>query len=232
MLPWDQGGGEHPPQDSMSAQGWTRTRGRMALRVGHASPRIMGPATGVETGPVLMGWVPDGIPKSTVGSLQHPSGSPAPRISLGMHSHSTHPWSPSSSSWLMEEPQPQICTHPLMISLFSARMKCSFSGVRMHKENFCPVRLSPSTTSVHWFMLMVPCGRVVGCEGKEKGATLRREEQKSAQLSPKTSPGRYQDALPTSTQIHPWAVPSKQHSNRSSPLLGQWKEGTERMGTS
>lgn len=61
------------------------------------------------------------------------------------------------------------CTHPLMISLFSARMKCSFSGVRMHKENFCPVRLSPSTTSVHWFMLMVPCGRVVGCKGKGKG---------------------------------------------------------------
>lgn len=60
-----------------------------------------------------------------------------------------------------------------MISLFSARMKCSFSGVRMHKENFCPVRLSPSTTSVHWFMLMVPCGRVVGCKGKEKGITLK-----------------------------------------------------------
>lgn len=55
-----------------------------------------------------------------------------------------------------------------MISLFSARMKCSLSGVKMHKENFCPVRLSPSTTSVHWFMLMVPCGRVVGCKGKEK----------------------------------------------------------------
>lgn len=55
-----------------------------------------------------------------------------------------------------------------MISLFSARMKCSLSGVKMHKENFCPVRLSPSTTSVHWFMLMVPCGRVVGCEGKVK----------------------------------------------------------------
>lgn len=47
-------------------------------------------------------------------------------------------------------------THPLMISLVSARMKCSFSGVRMHKENFWPDRPSPSTTSVHWFMLMVP----------------------------------------------------------------------------
>lgn len=47
-------------------------------------------------------------------------------------------------------------THPLMISLVSARMKCSFSGVRMHRENFWPVRPSPSTTSVHWFMLMVP----------------------------------------------------------------------------
>ena len=45
-------------------------------------------------------------------------------------------------------------------------MKCSFSGVRMHRENFWPVRPSPSTTSVHWFMLMVPCGRVVGCKRK------------------------------------------------------------------
>lgn len=36
----------------------------------------------------------------------------------------------------------------------------------MHRENFWPVRPSPSTTSVHWFMLMVPCGRVVGCKRK------------------------------------------------------------------
>lgn len=105
-----------------------------------------------------------------------------------------------------------------MISLFSARMKCSFSGVRMHKENFCPVLLSPSTTSVHWFMLMVPCGRVVGCEGKEKGATLGREKQRSAELSPKTSPGghlnpTHRDALPTGNQIHLCAVPSKQQSS-------------------
>lgn len=47
-------------------------------------------------------------------------------------------------------------THPLMISLVSALIKCSLSGVRMQRENFCPVRASPSTTSVHWFMLMVP----------------------------------------------------------------------------
>lgn len=105
-----------------------------------------------------------------------------------------------------------------MISLFSARMKCSFSGVRMHKENFCPVRLSPSTTSVHWFMLMVPCGRVVGCKGKEEGETLRREEQRSAELSPKTSPGghqdpTHQDALPTDNQMHQCAMPSAQQSS-------------------
>lgn len=47
-------------------------------------------------------------------------------------------------------------TYPLMISLVSALIKCSLSGVRMQRENFCPVRASPSTTSVHWFMLMVP----------------------------------------------------------------------------
>lgn len=117
-----------------------------------------------------------------------------------------------------------------MISLFSARMKCSFSGVRMHKENFCPVRLSPSTTSVHWFMLMVPCGRVVGCEGKEKGATLGREKQRSAELSPKTSPGgqqdpTHEDALPTSNQIHLCAMPSAQQSSVPH-ILGHGPTGT------
>lgn len=89
---------------------------------------------------------------------------------------------PSSSSQL-KSPAGRGCAHPLMISLFSARMKCSFSGVRMHKENFCPVRLSPSTTSVHWFMLMVPCGRVVGCKGKERGERVRREGQMGTALA-------------------------------------------------
>lgn len=56
-------------------------------------------------------------------------------------------------------------SHPLIISLHSARMKCSFSGVRMHSEFFWPVRDSPSTTSEHWFMLIVPWGRVLGCRG-------------------------------------------------------------------
>lgn len=80
--------------------------------------------------------------------------------------------------------QPRACTHPLMISLFSARMKCSLSGVRMHKENFCPVRLSPSTTSVHWFMLIVPCGRVVGCKGKEKGVMFKEGKAGECRVEP------------------------------------------------
>lgn len=56
-----------------------------------------------------------------------------------------------------------IMSYPLMISLHSARMKCSLSGVRMHSEFFCPVLDSPSMTSEHWFILMVPWGRVLGC---------------------------------------------------------------------
>lgn len=56
-----------------------------------------------------------------------------------------------------------IMSYPWIISLHSARMKCSFSGVKMHSEFFWPVLDSPSMTSEHWFMLIVPCGRVVGC---------------------------------------------------------------------
>lgn len=52
--------------------------------------------------------------------------------------------------------------YPLMISLHSARMKCSFSGVRMHREFFWPVLDSPSMTSEHWFILIVPWGSVLG----------------------------------------------------------------------
>lgn len=50
----------------------------------------------------------------------------------------------------------KIRTHPLMISLFSPRMKYSCSGVMMHKEFFWPVLGSASMTSVHRFMFTVP----------------------------------------------------------------------------
>lgn len=56
MLAWNQGGGEHSPQDSTSAQGWVRTRGWMALGVRHASPRIMEPLPMVWV--PKMGWDP------------------------------------------------------------------------------------------------------------------------------------------------------------------------------
>lgn len=59
-------------------------------------------------------------------------------------------------------------SYPLIISLHSARMKCSFSGVRMHSEFFWPVLDSPSMTSEHWFILIVPCGRVLGCRTQQK----------------------------------------------------------------
>lgn len=58
---------------------------------------------------------------------------------------------------------PLAASYPLMISLHSARMKCSVSGVRMHSAFFWPVLDSPSMTSEHWFMLIVPWGKVVGC---------------------------------------------------------------------
>lgn len=61
----------------------------------------------------------------------------------------------TSHSWF-------IMAYPLMISLHSARMKCSLSGVRMHSEFFWPVLDSPSMTSEHWFILIVPWGKVVG----------------------------------------------------------------------
>ena len=53
-------------------------------------------------------------------------------------------------------------SYPLMISLHSARMKCSLSEVRMHSEFFWPVLASPLMTSLHWFILIVPWGRVLG----------------------------------------------------------------------
>lgn len=59
-------------------------------------------------------------------------------------------------------------SYPLIISLHSARMKCSFSGVRMHSEFFWPVLDSPSMTSEHWFILIVPCGRVLGCRTQQR----------------------------------------------------------------
>lgn len=71
------------------------------------------------------------------------------------HTHLTRPGCPHLRGY---DP-----SYPLMISLHSARMKCSFSGVKRHSEFFWPVLDSPSMTSEHWFMLMVPCGRVVGC---------------------------------------------------------------------
>lgn len=55
-----------------------------------------------------------------------------------------------------------------MISLHSARMKCSLSGVRMQSEFFWPVLDSPSMTSEHWFILIVPWGRVVGCKSQRR----------------------------------------------------------------
>lgn len=69
-------------------------------------------------------------------------------ISHNIHTNTSHSWF--------------IMAYPLMISLHSARMKCSLSGVRMHSEFFWPVLDSPSMTSEHWFILIVPWGKVVG----------------------------------------------------------------------
>ena len=86
-------------------------------------------------------------------------------------------------------------SYPLMISLHSARTKWSRSGVRMAREFFCPVRPSPSTTSEHWFMLMVPWGRVLGW-----GDTTGRLQSTSNQTqthNPRRSRGRTAEHIST-----------------------------------
>lgn len=233
MLLWDQGGGEHSPQDSTSAQGWMRTRGCMALGVGHASPRVMGAATGVGTGPVPVGWGPDGIPKSTTGSPQHPSGSPAPRISLGMHSHSTQPWArsypPSSSSWLMEESEsgsaPELHSPTDDLLVLGPDEMLLLRGQDAQGEFLpCPA------LAIHHIRALVHVDGALWeggwLRGERKRSNFRREEQRSAELSPKTSRGRHQDSahhdsLAIGTHIHPWAQQSS-----VPPIWGHRAAGT------
>lgn len=78
-------------------------------------------------------------------------------------SHTYHSW-PHCPPITFQVTMP----YPLIISLHSARMKFSFSGVRMHNEFFWPVLDSPSMTSEHWFILIVPCGSVVGCGTQQR----------------------------------------------------------------
>lgn len=98
-----------------------------------------------------------------------------------------------------------LVSYPLIISLHSARMKCSFSGVRMHSEFFWPVLDSPSMTSEHWFILIVPWGRVLGCR------THRHTEKSVKWGSEQTYPFTWSVCLLTPSTPASISMPSLAH---------------------